>query len=321
MLDMENTNSERITKLDVISFLALLVMGGTTFLGMYFKSLGNTVVSVLLSVLLWVLMSVFVFLAAYAKRQNRNQSTWKIVEYCLIVLYLVGLVPFYIMSSKFFDIQLQKGKIIETVQAKSDAIDNMFAEYDKLCDSRIGSYQTKLESMLKDEAGRRTLAGLWNENVDKIDSAMVSQAVRSFRDGLTGGPYAEVKELKKNHIERAKDDFKAWKIFKMPRYVQNLSSGISNCIEKLSEIYTKDYKTTGIETTPDVFDGTKYVSDDNDFKNLFTEVQGFSIITLVSVLIIGLLGLVKYIFGEKRTAIELKEGDASVIEDDGGFII
>ena len=41
----------------------------------------------------------------------------------------------------------------------------------------------------------------------------------------------------------------------------------------------------------------------------------------MAVIVLGGLGLLKYIFGEKRTVVDLKEGDATTITDDGGFTI
>lgn len=77
---MENKKSGNLSKSDVISFVAIMLLGITVFFGMNFKTLGNKIPSVLVAVVLVVLMTVFVFLAAYAKLQNRNQSMWKMVE-------------------------------------------------------------------------------------------------------------------------------------------------------------------------------------------------------------------------------------------------
>ena len=66
------------------------------------------------------------------------------------------------------------------------------------------------------------------------------------------------------------------------------------------------------------FDATAY-SSESTITNTFSDLAGFSIMGLLAVLILGGLGLVKYLLGEKRTVIDFKEGDSSVITSDGGF--
>lgn len=68
------------------------------------------------------------------------------------------------------------------------------------------------------------------------------------------------------------------------------------------------------------FDVTAY-SSESTITNIFSDFAGFSIMGLLAVLILGGLGLVKYLLGEKRTVIDFKKGDSSVIISDGGFTL
>ena len=81
---MAKNNSDNLSKGDIISFVAIILLGVTVFFGMNFSTLGDKVPSIVVAILLVVVMTVFVFLAAHAKAQNRNQSMWKNVEYAML---------------------------------------------------------------------------------------------------------------------------------------------------------------------------------------------------------------------------------------------
>lgn len=104
----ESKSSGNLSKGDIISFVALLLMGVLVFFGMNFMTLGDRIPSIVVAILTVVLMTVFVFLAAYAKAQDRNQSTWKKVEYAMLALYILALIPCYIFSAKFLMCSLTK---------------------------------------------------------------------------------------------------------------------------------------------------------------------------------------------------------------------
>ena len=113
---MAKQNSDNLSKGDIISFVALLLLGVTVFFGMNFKTLGDKVPSIVVAILLVVVMTVFVFLAAHAKAQNRNQAMWKNVEYAMLGLYVVALIPCYLYAAKFFDVQFAKSEIMTQVR-------------------------------------------------------------------------------------------------------------------------------------------------------------------------------------------------------------
>ena len=83
---MAKNNSDNLSKGDIISFVAIILLGVTVFFGMNFSTLGDKVPSIVVAILLVVVMTVFVFLAAHAKARNRNQSMWKNVEYAMLGL-------------------------------------------------------------------------------------------------------------------------------------------------------------------------------------------------------------------------------------------
>lgn len=313
---MAKQNSENLSKGDIISFIALLLLGVTIFFGMNFKTLGDKVPSVVVAILLVVIMTVFVFLAAHAKAQNRNQSMWKNVEYAMLGLYVVALIPCYIYAASFFDVQFSKSEIMALVQKDVDGIDKMFADYKRKCDSRSGSYQTALEAMSKDSQGRERIAKLLNMSPSEVTQANINQASESFLNSLRGAEFKALEAEKSNLVSNVQTNFKNWNILFIPQYASELNAAKEKYAAELQNIYTKH--SNNFETNIPEFNANKYLTE-STLADKFSKSSGFSVIGLVAILILGGLGLVKYLLGEKRTVIDFKEGDSSVITSDGGF--
>ena len=308
---MEKSKSSNLSKGDIISVIAILILGIAVFFGMNFKTLGDKVPSLVVAILLVVLMTIFVFLAAHAKAQNRNQDMWKTVEYTMLGLYIVALVPCYIFAAKFFDIQFSKQTITATAQDEIDSINKLFTEYNKKCDSRGGSYQTALEAMAQDAQGRARIARLLDIDVKSINSAIINQAGESFRKSLKGTDYNILKTEKESLETRISTNFKNWNILFIPQDVAELDGAKIKYAKKLQENYSK--KKNELEQTVPQFDISEYETESN-IASMFTQTSSFSVVGIISVIVLGLLGLVKYILGEKRTVIPLSKRDDIIMD-------
>lgn len=313
---MSKEKSDKLSKGDIISFVALLLLGVTTFFGMNFRTLGDKVPSIVVTILLVVLMTVFVFLAAHAKAQNRYQATWRKVEYAMLGLYVAALIPCYLCVSKFFEVQFAKSEIMALVQTDIDGIDKMFADYKRKCDARSGSYQTALEAMSKDLQGRERVAGLLGISAADVTQDYIRQASESFLSSLRGEEFMALEAEKKSLEANVQAKFKNWNILLIPQYASELSMAKASYATALQDIYTK-HKNNFETNVPD-FDANSYITEAS-LADTFTRMSGFSVMGLIAFLVLAGLGLVKYILGEKRTVIDLKKGDTSVITSDGGF--
>ena len=313
---MGKSKSDNLSKGDIISFVALLLMGVAVFFGMNFKTLGDKVPSVAVSILLVVIMTVFVFLAAHAKAQNRNQDKWRMVEYTMLGLYFVSLIPCYIYVSKFFDVQFGKTEIMNQAQSDIDGIDRMFTDFNKKCDSRASSYKTYLEALIQDEQGKKQIAEKLGIDASSISTKTIQQASESFLKKFKGADYRTLEAEKKNLENNVQNNFKNWNILFIPQFAAELGSAKQKFATDLQSIYEK-HKDAFEKRVPE-FDAKSFLSESN-IVEYFSRTAGFSILGLLCVLILGGLGLVKYILGEKRTVIDFKEGNASTITEDGGF--
>lgn len=315
---MEKQNSDNLSIGDVISFVALIFMGVTIFFGMNFKTLGDKIPSVVVAVLLMAVMTVFVFLAAHAKAQNRNQTMWRNVEYAMLILYVISLAPCYLYVSKFFDVYFNKAEITKQMQVDIDEVNKMFSDYNRKCESRCSSYQIALEAMSNDSQGRAKIASMLELNVDEMTESNIQQAVASFSSTLKGGAYKAL-EMEKNGLEASlKANIKNWNILFLPHNAAEMRYAKKRYADGLKEIYATH--TNDIEKNIPEFE-TDVNMEESVLENTFTKNAGLSMMGLLATILLGGLGLVKYLFGEKRTVIDFKDGDGTSITEDGGFLI
>ena len=261
-----------------------------------------------------------VFLAAHAKAQDRDQKMWKKVEYAMLVLYLIALVPCYLYSAKFFDVQLGKKDITQIVQKDVDDINAMFAAYNNKSESRCSNYQTELEAMLKSEEGRERIVRQLELDKKPGDLTQndIEQATESFRAFLLKGrEYSSLKSEKELLVKNCDANFQNWNILLMPQYVSELGGAKEKYAKELERIYTTNK--SAFEKDAPEFDTSDYV-ESNSIEKKFTSGGEFSALGLIAVLILGILGLVKYLLGERSVVVPLEEGGADSIRDGGGYM-
>lgn len=316
---MEKSKSDNLSKGDIISFIALLLLGVTVFFGMNFSTLGDKIQSVIVSVVLVTLMVVFVFLAAFAKAQNRNQAMWTKVEYAMLFLYVLALIPCYLYSSKFYDIQFNKTNIVKEVQANIDDINKMFGDYDKKCQTRSFSYKTALQAMSRDIQGRQKAAGILGISASHVNTQAIDQASESFLNHFRGNDYSQLLSEKTALENSVLNNFKNWNILLVPQYAEELGTAKEKYATGLQDIYDR-YKGDIDGAEIPSFKASDYMSSESVVEH-FTDKGSFSLYGILGILVLGGLGLIKYFLGEKRTVIAFKQGDSSVIMEDGGFSI
>lgn len=102
----------------------------------------------------------------------------------------------------------------------------------------------------------------------------------------------------------------------IPQYAYELGTAKGKYAAELERIYGKTQN--NIEKNIPEFETTAYTNE-SGILNTFKSTDKFSVVGLLVVLFLGFLGLVKYLLGDKSTVIPIKQGDTSVIGEDGGF--
>lgn len=322
MIVMNNSNSSKVSKGDVISFISLFILGIIVFFGINFLMLGNYVPSVIIAILLVVLMIVFVFLAAYAKAQNRDQSTWAVVKYSMLVLYLVALVPCYFGVAKFCEIQINKGDQNKGLQAEVkkevEDINKLFQSFEMMCETRGSNLKTELDGLITYREGREKIISSFN--LDKTQNEITEADVVNIRDSFVKTimkDFNSIKREKEALVQKCMSNLENWNILFLPESVSEFSAAKSRYAQQIEDIVTKIEKNPLEKEIPS-FDIHDYDME-TDVADKFKDWKIFSVLGLCITLFLGLLGLLKFFLGPKATVIPLKRGDASVITEDGGF--
>lgn len=314
---MKQTESDNLSKGDVISFIAILLMGIIAFFGMNFITLGDKIPSILVALLLVVLMTVFVFLAAHAKAQNVNQDAWRVVQYVMLLLYVVALVPCYIFSAKFFDIQVDKRNVKEAVQQDLDDINGIFKEYKAKSDVRCFEYEADLERMIKSQSGREKVAKLLELQLESVSGTTVKVSSDTFEKMLLGSAFANLEAEKDTLVGTCNRYLENWNILLLPQYVAQLEEEKTGFVDELKDMY-ENANNPIAEKKPEL-ELEKYTENKAAVTDLFTSLDHFSIGGLLMVIFLGILGLVKFFLGKNANKLSMPKGDATVIREDGGI--
>ena len=321
---MDTSNSGKLSKSDLISFLSLFLLGVIVFFGINLIMLGSFVPSIVLSIILVVLIMVFVFLAAFAKSQNRNQSTWTNIKYLMVALYIVAMVPCYFAVAKFCGIQFSRGNqetgIQADIQKDIDDINNLFRDFEVMYDTRCENLQTELEALSTYPEGRKKIIeslGL-NKQPSEITKADAKSLTDSFRK-LIMKDFNILKMDKDKIVSKCMSNLERWNLIFLPESVSELTIAKSGYISKLKKIL-EDTEKNPLEVRIPTFDFNQYKMT-TTVSERFTDWKQFSLPALIITLLLAFLGLVKVLFGQSATIIPFKEGDATVITNDGGFAI
>ena len=244
---------------------------------------------------------------------------WTKVEYAMLFLYVLALIPCYLYSSKFYDIQFNKTNIVKEVQANIDDINKMFGDYDKKCQTRSFSYKTALQAMSRDVQGRQKAAGILGISASHVNAQAIDQASESFLNHFRGNDYSQLLSEKTALENSVLNNFKNWNILLVPQYAEELGAAKEKYATGLQDIYDR-YKGDIDGAEIPSFKASDYMSSESVVEH-FTDKGSFSLYGILGILVLGGLGLIKYFLGEKRTVIAFKQGDSSVIMEDGGFSI
>ena len=208
---------------------------------------------------------------------------------------------------------------MKEVQANIDDINKMFGDYDKKCQTRSFSYKTALQAMSRDVQGRQKAAGILGISASHVNAQAIDQASESFLNHFRGNDYSQLLSEKTALENSVLNNFKNWNILLVPQNAEELGAAKEKYATGLQDIYEK-YKGDIDGAEIPSFKASDYMSSESVVEH-FTDKGSFSLYGILGILVLGGLGLIKYFLGEKRTVIALKQGDSSVIIEDGGFSI
>lgn len=316
---MSEQKNDKITKGDIISVVAILLLCISTFFGLNFKSFGDRLMPIIIASVLLIVMLVSIFLAAYAKKQYLDINMWNIVKYSCLVLYFGCLIPCYLFSSKFLDIQFNKEKIRQQIQTDIDNGNKMLKAYETASGSRVTAYITELQALSTSKEGLTKIAKRFNLDEKNIDSNIVKQFSNSFEKKLLGPEYDNIKRQMIASGQDATNTFKNWNMLEIGRDAADLGQAQLNCADELQNLYDKC--TDEFENNIESFDAKSYISEKSMY-NLFKDPTTFSLYGILAIIVLGGLGFLKYLTAPNPKIDAIGFGSEDKINNDwNGMII
>ena len=237
----------------------------------------------------------------------------------MLGLYLVALIPCYIYSAKFCEIQFGQSEIVKKVDANVSAINKMFDSFTNNCDSRANAYGYQLKALLNHQEGKQKLVEMLGlKSVNDVNETSVNQAKESFLYKLKGNEYQALEAEKDALVQNCADNFNNWNIMSVSQYASDLGNIQEKFAKELEDIYEKS-KSSSEKDIPE-FNATQYAVDDN-IAEIFKSFPSFNLGGLLITLFLGILGLIKYFTAPSPTVKEIGVGSSSSINDIGGFQI
>ena len=231
-------SSASVTLPNILTLVGLAVFGFFTYLGLSFRSPGNTGFNILWSVLLVVVGAGLIFGAASAKGQKVDVSMWRKVEIALLSVYLLFAVLSAIFVPGFIN-YFQVSSNSRTIQSRGindiNMLRNVFVKYEGDVTRAISNTRTGL---------RNTVLGIECEDaVEEIKAtngiANLDDIENYLKDGpkkkLLGRDYEDFKAQYEAMISQWESDIKDWSILRLPSIPSSMEEARDMIISELKD--------------------------------------------------------------------------------------
>lgn len=294
---MEQKKTDNLSKVDVISFVAILLLGVAVFFGLNFSMLGDLLISSIAAVVLIVFLMGVESFASYAKGQDYDFTRWKTIEIVTLIIYFGLLVPAYFYTAKFADVMSDKAAIVSEVNKEIESINKMFDEYEYRTTIRRDAYETQMNADFQSPEGRKRLEKQQGHEMTADD---IVQTADNFLASLQNKDYDVEKIKKNNFIGNSLNNFRNWNMIEIPKDAALLSEKGKEYAKVLAELYVAEKAPTETEVEP--FEAESILVS-TGVVDKFSSSVGFSVLGLVTTLLLGIIGLSKYLFTPRSRII------------------
>ena len=284
-------NQSKFSLADIITLLTASAFGFVCFLSSNFFSLGNTLQSIILGLVITILLGGTAIGAKLFKRTSRNFKTCFIWEMILIVLF-TGLMIFFTYStfSHYFVVSEQREEIQKKLTASIKQANNMFEAYELYAENRENLYRSKLQSVIASKGINQEYTGFGFINSSVPDNKQVANKMFTLHTDLFPSNYSDsignngIKELAKSWLIDAKNKIDSWKSISIITVVTEVDQNSTDWLNTLVEI-------SKVREKGEVIDDFGYALSSNTVKKYFTSFGNptpFSIMLAVGAYILML---------------------------------
>ena len=236
---------------DLLTLTAALVYGFVCFLSFNFDSLGDSRQSMLWAGLIALLLGGLALGIKLLKRASTNFKFTIIMEWVLLLPFVLASLIFMPFFAHFFAVSAQKDSIQANINNGLDDAESMYTAYKKYADNRLKVYENQLLSVAAAKEinpSSYSQYGFWG---DTHDSIQISTKVDDILEPkLYPSNYEAIKENNLVWLNKAKKSVQEWKPIGVVGVVNELNANINKWKEEL--ISYSSFKAQGEE--PEVFD-------------------------------------------------------------------
>lgn len=310
---MGNTkHNGNLSRGDLFSFIAIFIMAILFFFGLNFYTV-NLAVSLIAAISFLVVEYLLLSVSVYAKTQDDNLSKYGVLEKIAIVLFVLGLVPVYIFSTPFFNVQTNRRHIIESEgPAEVAEVRKLFSDFDELCIQRKTSYENIMLGCLNgnSQADVMDLTAIFTDT-EPTEIMISDEADNQFNLWETS-QYRELEEEMVALSSSYNDALDSWDLVHLPEIASKFANEKKAYPSKLSQYYENEeaytYFEKKIEADDLEFDFPGYKCD--SLSEAYFHNITFSLSGLIVFIILAVIGLLRYLVTNRSNKILPSMGKA-----------
>jgi hypothetical protein len=262
------------TLADVIALLGILVYGFFFYLSMNFLTMGQTSASVIWSMTASFILGVLAFGVKRVKRTSKNFKTFIILEWTLILIYIVVATLFMGPFSHYFNVSQKKESIQKVVLTNIVQAEGLFGAYETYANNRINVYAATLNSVVVAEQVDPETFSEFGFVAETNRATQIENKVFALKAQLYPSNYLSMKSSDSIWLAETKSKITNWSPLGVVSAVNALSTETSSWNEQLKSF-------SAFRANGEVLSNFEYELTFNDVQEAFIKRTSPSFISLI----------------------------------------
>lgn len=265
---------------DLLIVLGAVGYGFFCFMGLNFRTLGDTKQSVILAVIFALILGGFALGAKMWKRTSRNFKSSMIWEWTFLLLFVLFSILFFNPFSHYFTVIGQKEDIQKEVNANINQAKSMFDEYEEYAEKRLTIYESRLNSIVRGKTTDNVTYRNYGFTSGTSDAVQVENKMFVLKSKLYPSNYKEAGGIKTeatNWLSKAESTLKnewafTFGVVEIVNDAKEYSTDWKKKLVEFSEFRADGETTTSFDYELTFEDVTKKIEDYSESYNMFAVV-------------------------------------------------
>lgn len=314
---MGEKNKNKISIANILALIGLAGIGFCSFMGMYIKSQDGTPTGAIIGAIVIVaVLGFLLFISIKAKSASDNFKSWRIAEYCSIVVYVVFAILAASPFQDFFHIISAKDSLKEKGLAEVSAINELYENYNTQQQSFLNNAVQQLKNF---QASGQDL-----ETTDPDLVNLMNDVVCGDVDGWEEKAHAILTLEPDKRVAEVEEGLNNWDIQKL--------AGLATTLETLNNTLWDNMETTisnfenyslipviaGGNGLPYSFDGWAQFdlgsAPESQFSVAIRESHGNTVLGWILYGVLNFLVLLSYFATSRSTAVPISRRKVTIGE-------